>query len=301
MHLLTLRDVEPESAAACDTLTTCLHELGREDEAAEAGARALVLKDRDAGEPPTGWSLPAGRPGALAAGKRDVIAFSLWGNDARYLRGALDNALAAPAIYPGWSLRFYVDESVPAELRAALARLGADVVLERPGQETRRKLAWRFQVANDPTVGRFLVRDADSVLSLRERVAVDAWIASDRWFHAMRDWWTHTDLVLAGMWGGVAGVLPPLMDLLDAYRPRAMETLNIDQWFLRDSVWRYLRQSCLVHDRIFSPPGTTRFPGTPPEGGVHVGQNAFAADRAGQAGRLGHWLPVLECLRLAGD
>jgi hypothetical protein len=53
------------------------------------------------------------------------------------------------------------------------------------------------------------VRDADSVLNLRERLAVDDWLASGRWFHIMRDWWSHTDLVLAGMWGGVAGVLPP--------------------------------------------------------------------------------------------
>ena len=87
---------------------------------------------------------------------------------------------------------------VPAEVRARLAQLGADVRLEPSGQPMREKLAWRFKVANDPSVGRFLVRDVDSVIGEREKAAVDAWLASDKWFHVMRDWWTHTDLILAG-------------------------------------------------------------------------------------------------------
>ena len=49
----------------------------------------------------------------------------------------------------------------------------------------------------------------------------------------MRDWWTHTDLVLAGMWGGVAGVLPDLRTMFNKYRSRHAETPHWDQWFLR--------------------------------------------------------------------
>ena len=36
-----------------------------------------------------------------------------------------------------------------------------------------------------------------------------------------------------------------------SYQPSTMETPNIDQWFLRDCLWRYLRQSARVHDRCF--------------------------------------------------
>ncbi len=169
--------------------------------------------------------------------------------------------------------------------------------MQPDGQSLRQRLCWRFLVANDPGVGRFLVRDADSVLNLRERLAVDEWLASGRWFHIMRDWWSHTDLVLAGMWGGVAGALPPLAPLMADYQPGTMETPNIDQWFLRDSLWRYLRQSVLVHDRCFTPPGVVSWPQVAPPGNEHVGQDLFRARGEKQAARLAPWIARLPCLR----
>jgi hypothetical protein len=141
-----------------------------------------------------------------------------------------------------------------------------------------------------------LVRDADSRINPREAAAVAGWIASGRWFHVMRDWWTHTDLVLAGMWGGVAGVLPPVAPLLDTYRPPHLETPNVDQWFLRDRVWPMLRQSCLVHDRCFDPPGAHRWPTPTPTGTAHVGQCEFTANGPAQAARLADWITRLPCL-----
>jgi Tetratricopeptide repeat len=292
--------VAPETPLAHDGLAACHYALGRFEAAAASGARSLVLKDALHGRAPRGWRLPAGTPQAFAGapGKRDVIAFSLWGEQPRYLRGALDNALAVPALYPGWQMRCHVDATVPAELRAALAGLGVDVRLEPPGQSLRRRLCWRFGVANDPSVGRFLVRDIDSLVGPRERAAVDAWIASDRWFHVLRDWWVHTDLVLAGLWGGVAGVLPDLAALLARYAPSHMETPNIDQWFLRDELWGCIRQGVLVHDRCFAVPGALPWPQPAPPGNEHVGQDVFSARRAQQEERLRDWLPRLRCLQV---
>ncbi|MGE6106901.1 tetratricopeptide repeat protein [Aeromonas sobria] len=298
-HLTELAVREPDDYLVHDGLCTSLAKLGRHEEAAQAGTRALCLKDEAVSQPVEGWALPAEGPDAWLAGQGDkplVIAFSLWGRQARYLRGALDNVLAAPYLYPGWRLRFYVDESVPAELLSCLQEQGAEIKVQPDGQSLRQRLCWRFQVANDPGVGRFLVRDVDSVPSVRERVAVDGWLASGRWFHIMRDWWSHTDLVLAGMWGGVAGVLPPLAPLLEAYRPGVMETPNIDQWFLRDCLWRYLRQSSLIQDRCFSPPGAQPWPLPAPEGSEHVGQDMFTAQRERQARRLAPWIARLSCL-----
>lgn len=59
---------------------------------------------------------------------------------------------------------------------------------------------------DDPTIKRFLIRDADSIVSHREKAAVDAWLKSDKWFHLMRDNYSHTELILAGMWGGCTGI-----------------------------------------------------------------------------------------------
>lgn len=300
VHLTELVRREPADYLTYDGLCTSLAKLGRYAEASVAGTRALTLKDEAVSRPVEGWALPAEGTAAWLAGqgeRQPVIAFSLWGKQARYLRGALDNVLAAAYLYPGWRVRFYVDASVPGELLTCLREHGAEVRMQPDGQSLRQRLCWRFQVANDPGVGRFLVRDADSVLNLRERLAVDDWLASGRWFHIMRDWWSHTDLVLAGMWGGVAGVLPPLQPLLEGYQSRTMETPNIDQWFLRDCLWRYLRQSALVHDRCFAPAGVVPWPQPAPADNEHVGQDLFRAQGEKQAARLASWIARLSCLR----
>lgn len=300
VQLTELMRREPHDYLAQDGLCTSLAKLGRHAEAAVAGTRALTLKDRAASQSASGWALPATSPDVWLtehADRQNVIAFSLWGKELRYLRGALDNALGAAYLYPGWRVRFYVDESVPSELLACLREHGAEVLMQPASQSLRERLCWRFLVANDPGVGRFLIRDADSVLNVRERVAVDDWLASGHWFHIMRDWWSHTDLVLAGMWGGVAGVLPPLTPLLAGYQSGAMETPNVDQWFLRDCLWSYLRQSSLIHDRCFTPPGAIPWPLPSPEGSVHVGQDIFTAQGALQAARLMPWIAKLSCLR----
>ncbi len=95
----------------------------------------------------------------------------------------------------------------------------------------------------------------------------------------MRDWWSHTDLVLAGMWGGVAGVLPPLVPLLEGYQPDDGDA-EYRSMVLRDRLWGYLSQSCLVHDRCFTPPGAMPWPQPVPGGSEHVGQDIFTAQRS---------------------
>lgn len=293
-----LASVIPQNPAVFDGLANAYHQMGAFDLATGAGTQALTLKNGLHPRSPKGWRLPAGTPAQMVRGKKRVVSFSLWGAHARYLRGAVDNALAIPQVYPGWVARFYVDDSVPAALLSALEQLGAEIVPQPGGQGDFQRLAWRFLVANDLAVGYFLVRDVDSVVNAREAVAVSEWLASGAWFHVMRDWWTHTDLILAGMWGGVAGVLPGLAGLVAAYRPGLVATPNIDQWFLRDRVWPYVRSSCVVHDRCFSMAGCRPWPLPAPKGASHVGQNVFAADRAGQALRLSEWIARLDCLRL---
>jgi hypothetical protein len=296
-HAQAVLAQQPEHALALDVLTKSLFMLGRQVEAAQAGARVLQLKDRHSGPPAADWVPPAGHPAARAErqGAKQVIAFSLWGSQPCYLRGALRNVLLAPDLYPGWTLRFHVDDSVPADFLALLRQGGAEVALQPSGQSLRQRLCWRFQVANDPAVGRFLVRDCDSVFSLREVQAVQAWCASDRWFHVIRDWWTHTDLVLAGLWGGVAGVLPDLAPLLAGYDSGKAETPNIDQWFLRDRVWPMMRGRCLVHDRLFRTPGSQPLP-PPADARHHIGQDEFAAHRRQQESLLRPWIDLHPCL-----
>lgn len=278
-----------------DTLANVFATVGRYGEAKAAGERALALKDQLA---PIPEDTALAKVPADADSRSRIIAFSLWGSNPRYLRGALHNALLASSLFPDWTCRFYVDSSVDKALVAALRSLGSEIAMVVGGKSDRQRLCRRFLVADDPGVGRYLVRDCDSVLSEREARAVDHWLHSNKGFHVMRDWWTHTDPMLAGMWGGTAGVLPKLGPLIAAYRPNRVETANWDQWFLRDRIWPLIRDRTLVHDRWFNSRGAVPFPTAPTADDRHIGQDEFTAHRAEQEAFLGYWIGRLPCLRV---
>lgn len=276
-----------------DTLAKSFQRTGQLEKAASAGKNSLVIKDKLYNKPDSSWSLPQQAASEAAADKKRVIAFSLWGNQARYIYGSLRNLLLANDLYPDWELWFYVDDTVPPQAIDLFKQLGAKIILQASGQSERQRLCWRFQVANAPDVGYFLVRDADSVFSVRECLAVDEWLDSGKYFHIIRDWWTHTDLILAGLWGGVAGVLPDIKADVDDYSPESVHTPNIDQWYLRDRLWRHIKQSCLIHDRCFDAFDAIPVPGKIPEGNAHIGSCEFHQSKELQLKLLSPWLEKL--------
>jgi hypothetical protein len=264
-----------------DGLCDAYQRTGRLDLAVEAGRRALWAKDRRFGGSSPLVALPDGRPPPFSAGRpeRNVIAYALWGDDPRYHVPLLENVRIRPHLFPEWSIRVYHDETVDPGYLAELAGLGAQLQPMALPREVpvHRALLWRFEVIANPGVERFLIRDADSLLTVKERVAVDAWLRSDRHFHVMRDWFTHTDLMLAGMWGGVGGLLPPPKALLRGFTPWRMEMDHFDQDLLSVTVWPAIRRNVLIHDSTFHPClGSVGFPpfGALPAG-HHIGQNCF--------------------------
>jgi hypothetical protein len=210
---------------------------------------------------------------------QNVISYVLWGDAPRYHAPLRENLRVRNHLFPAWTIRVYVDRSMPENQRKELQQAGAQVIVkEQPaGEPLARRLAWRYDVLADPGVKRFLVRDADSLLTVKERVAVDDWLRSGKHFHLMRDFRTHTDLVLAGLWGGVGGILPAPAKLWEHFKPWRVENDHVDQDLLTGTVWPTLKQSCLIHDSVFT--GCLGSVPFPPYGeltaGHHVGQNAF--------------------------
>jgi tetratricopeptide (TPR) repeat protein len=264
-----------------DCLCEALQRLGLVNEALEAGRAALEAKDRRfSGRVPIA-RIPAAAPPPFNPGNpaENVIAYSLWGGEPRYLVPLLESVRILPHLFPAWSIRVYYDTTVDHNYVIDLGRRGVQLrqMILPQGQPGHRRLLWRFEAIRDPSVKRFLIRDADSLLTVKERVAVDAWLRSDRYFHAMRDWHTHTDLILAGMWGGVGNILPSPAELFRASTDWRVENDHIDQDILSDTVWPAIRHSCLIHDSVFT--GTLGSIPFPPFGelpaGSHIGQNAF--------------------------
>jgi len=73
---------------------------------------------------------------------------------------------------------------------------------------------WRFLPASDPDMDILIVRDTDSRLGLRERLAVNEWLESGKNFHIMRDHPQHGTLILGGMWECRKNVIPYMLGLV---------------------------------------------------------------------------------------
>ena len=203
----------------------------------------------------------------------DVVSYTLFGTGEVYLKGAIKNAKCGPDIYPGWEQRFYCNADVPNDVIAELRGLGATVFELPVPKDAHDALFWRFLVSDDPAVRRYVIRDCDSIVNVREAMAVEEWIASRRRFHVMRDSYAHGVTMMAGMWGGMAGALPPLSEMLlhFSYNPRT-QMRNRDQIFLGTIVWPMIKSDCMVHDSLFTLFGARDFPpGSELPPGRHVG------------------------------
>lgn len=193
-----------------------------------------------------------------------LICFSLWGNSPKYCIGAIKNVELAQQIYPDWTCRLYIGQSVPNGIvdRLSLARgelftgetsdNGIPVLHSRSGkvqvycmQEPGdwRSMFWRFHAASDPNCEAMISRDCDSRLSLREKAAVDEWLASDKQWHIMRDHPWHGALMLGGMWGVKS--CPAMNDWISAWD--AEDRYQTDQDFLRSMVYPIASKDAMIH------------------------------------------------------
>lgn len=219
---------------------------------------------------------------------RNIIAFSLWGDRPEYVTGALVNAQIAQHLYVGWTPRFYCDTSVPQDAREALIAYGAQVVMMTGAGDSAIRPMWRFLAADDPQINVFICRDTDSRLNAKELLAVSDWLKSGRRFHVMRDHIYHHELILAGMWGGMAGILPNMRDWL-ASASQYFNNKFGDQAFLADMIWPLIYQDSKIHDSCYRFPNAGPFPeGYDLPGAIHVG---------GGVKKMPHWSQYVHLLR----
>lgn len=265
----------PNNLSALDALSHAYGGLKDWANVRRWGLAALQSRyARFAAPPSKAVALPA-LPPLPSAATRDanLIAFSLFGGRAKYCETAVLNAIEQPRVYPGWRCVFYVDDSVPATVVKRLQQ--HDALVERVSTETAARWPgpmWRFMAYDRPGVHRVMFRDADSVVTEREANAVAVWLHSGQHFHVMRDAATHTELILAGCWGAVAGAMPPMAQLVDVFLQRPLESRHFaDQYFLREFVWPYAKQSLIQHDSMFGFLEAAPFPDGPQPDGWHVG------------------------------
>jgi hypothetical protein len=188
-----------------------------------------------------------------------IISFSIYGSDPKYANAAIESAKLQPKFYPGWVCRFYVDKSVPKNVIHSLADLGSEIVI-KPKTFGHLGMFWRFEPLMDKTIERFIVRDTDSRLNIREKAAVDEWILNGSEFHIMRDHLDHEAKICGGMWGATnefiekeSGVFESEVEEFIASIPfneiesaRGMY-FNADQLWLWKYIWPKIEKSHIAH------------------------------------------------------
>lgn len=205
-----------------------------------------------------------------------VVSFSLYGDNPKYILGAIMNARLIKQLLPEWEMIIFHDNTVPSELIGyggpMLWRVPEDCLAEIPNG-----LFWRFTVSDLTPGTRFIVRDTDSRISEREVAAIDEWEQSGMPFHSMRDHPVHHHPLQGGMWGGIAGFLPPMATAIinwDRHRPMKTGRADLDQVFLNEVIWPQIKEDCLQHDSFFRHvyPESFPFP-TPRVGQRFVGES----------------------------
>ena len=218
-----------------------------------------------------------------ATNEMRVISYGLYGGAARYTIGVLRNAELAPLVYPGWKVRVYLDKTVPKAVVAQLEALGAQLKWMDGGGMNGGigGMFWRFLVAADPDVDRFIIRDSDSRLNPRERLAVEEWISSGKRVHSIRDHPNHDRPLNGGMWGGVKSAVPDMANLVKGWSNRESYMGDLD--FLNKKVWTRdnVRNSQMSHDAYtcHKYPNARPFPTRRPPDYQHVGQVFFGDGR----------------------
>jgi hypothetical protein len=214
-----------------------------------------------------------------------IISFSLWGTDPKYLVGAVENAKLQKEVYPDWTCRFYLDQTIPEEIINKLTSLGSEIV-HRQDSNGYRNMFWRFEPAFDTTIERFIVRDCDSRLSYREATAVQEWIESDLPFHIIRDHDRHDVIILGGLWGAKSGFIPEFKTLylsflnyLDTQKPffKRAPYFYADQIFLTKKIWPMVKDRHMAHDDKARFTGNERPFLVAAKDGTHIGQQ-YGAD-----------------------
>jgi tetratricopeptide (TPR) repeat protein len=263
-HFETAAALEEPSADLCGVLCQTYNRIGQPAKAKLWGARSLRMRAFEVNVPDSmKVSGTRPRPFDPARRQRNVIAFSLFGQDPYYYDCALTVARSAQGIFPEFVCWFYCSQDIPQSLMQALGRTGTKVMTvagkENSTQHPFSPLLWRFLPFDDKEVDVVLVRDVDSPFTLRERAAIDLWLASDAPFLTIRDSVQHTEPLMAGMWGGFTGLLPPLAPTIARFKPQG-SSRYIDQMFLRHFIWPRIRDSTLAIDSVYSLGRSVDFP-----------------------------------------
>jgi hypothetical protein len=180
-----------------------------------------------------------------------LVSFSLYGNDAKYIVGALRNAELIQGLGSEWQAVFYLGADIPEEVKSELLTRGGQIRNWDPSWH-KNGMFWRFTAIQEFEFDFLIFRDVDSRISDRELKALDQWFKSRKTLHIMRDHPHHNALILGGMWGVTAAIKSSVVNWNNVSLYGVQH--GQDQVFLDREVYPFLKGSMYINDAFFSFP-----------------------------------------------
>lgn len=183
---------------------------------------------------------------------KKVISFSLWGSNPNYNIGAIKNAEDAKVFYNDFECWFYIhEESVPKETIDKLNSFDNTKIIFKNGDlNTTKPMMWRFEAIDEPEVEIMMSRDTDTRFVLREKLAVEEWLNSNKLFHIMRDHPYHGTHILGGMFG--TKKIPEVYSWKNIMNNVIQNGhRNYDQKFLSDYIYPLVKNDSIIHASFY--------------------------------------------------
>jgi hypothetical protein len=184
----------------------------------------------------------------------NYLSFSLWGDNPLYNIGSIRNSELINTIYPNWRMVVYYNNTVPKNTIDQLFE--NNVLLFDMSYSDMYGMFWRFLAADIDDSDYVCFRDCDSRISIREKLAVDEWINSNKSLHVMRDhpahqipYGNHTMGILGGMWG-VNSKKINITKMINEYSKHNQHVYGQDQNFLAQ-VYNFFGNDKITHDEFF--------------------------------------------------
>lgn len=179
----------------------------------------------------------------------DLVSFSLYGSNPKYLSGIIKNSELIRHYLPNWQMRVYCGADVPKSTIETLIQNGCQVELQENSWHPN-GMFWRYLPIGEKGIRNIAFRDADSRISSRDVTALEEWLKSKSPVHIIRDHPFHQTPILGGLWG----INNEKIELLDFWSlaDNFGVSFGEDQRFLSLYVYPIVRKYAFVHDNYFA-------------------------------------------------
>jgi hypothetical protein len=183
-----------------------------------------------------------------------IFSFSLYGDNRKYSDPLFINMNVIKSNFNNFEIYIYYDSSVPSLIINELKKKGANVFEMTTKYNTAtEKMSWRYGPIFNNLTDCCIIRDSDSVISIREIGLIKEWLNSSYNFHIIRDHPLHNMPIM----GGLFAIKKPIFDRFQKqFRSKFKKYISLeyngDQLFLAHEIYPLVVDDSFIQTSCFS-------------------------------------------------